>query len=123
MTELLLAALLLVPMGTARVTWYFLTTPHAAYHHGQTPPGYTPYVDYYHLGIAAPASVPFGTRVLLRRVDTGDMVLATVVDRTASGTGWDCWPMTAEQLGYGPAYDRDDVGVIECQVWIVREAQ
>ena len=119
----LLAVLLLIPLGEARVTWYWLPTRHAAYHHGQTPAGFTPYVDYYHLGIAAPASVPFGTRVLLRRVDTGDMVLATVVDRTASGAGWDAWPATSEALGFGPSYDRDDAGVVQCQIWMIGEGQ
>jgi hypothetical protein len=121
MTELLLTALMLVPMGTTRVTWYDLHTRHAASWHGETPAGFTDYVDDARMGIAAPASVPFGTKVLLRRVDTGQMVIATVIDRTGDGRGWDAWPETAYHLGYGPDFDRADVGVIEAQIWEVRQ--
>ncbi|HOW77952.1 MAG TPA: hypothetical protein PK406_00745 [Verrucomicrobiota bacterium] len=120
MTELLLAALVLIPMGTARLTWYEPGGKHAAFWHDQTPAGFGDRVDSEHLGIAAPAHVPFGTKVLLRRVDTGAVVIATVIDRTADGRGWDAWVATAYHLGFGPEYGESDAGVIECQVWEVR---
>lgn len=113
----------LVPVGTARATWYWLPTQHAAYHHGQTPAGFTPYVDYERMGCAAPVGIPFGTRLLLERKDTGQRATCVVVDRTGNGRGYDMWPATSKALGFGPTFGRKDAGVVTVDVWMIGEAQ
>lgn len=99
---------------TTLLTWYFLTTNHAAYWHNQTPADFPTRPTYTHLACACPKEYPFGTRFLFRR--DNKWAEAICVDRTKSGDSFDAWPELARRLGFGPTY-KNDAGIIPVSVW------
>jgi len=122
--------------GTA--TWYgsnednFIGKYHAAYWHNETPQGAPEFVTNNFLGVAAPKSIPFGTKLLIVRKSTcmghqspydNAFIFATVLDRKADYTTphyYDLWPATARALGFGPTFE-NDAGCIQVQVFVVGE--
>lgn len=94
----------------AILTWYgegFIGQRHAASWHRETPNGFPEVVTLDDYGVAAPASIPFGTLVRLAVYETcwGDpiqprSVVAIVVDRRARSLNgyWDAWPATFNAL-------------------------
>jgi len=134
LTKFLLAAALTpwpwIPIDSqATATWYgnqFIGCHHAAYWHSRTPVGFTPVVDTARFGVAAPSSIPFGTKLRITRICTcwgeprvtdGRQVVVTVVDRRARSVWgyYDLWPAPAEAL------DMVEDGCIKIQVDILAE--
>ena len=97
------------------LTWYFLTTPTAAYWHNEVP-NYPIRPDYTTNACACPKSYPFGTVFLFRRLGTNLYSTAVCLDRTKSGDTFDAWPKLASDLGFGPSYS-NDIGVVPVQFW------
>lgn len=138
-----LVAALLLALGSymwipyerpGRVTWYgeeFLGRRHAASWHRETPVGFPEVVTTEHFGVAAPATIPFGTVLRLTFVDTcapgcseeaqemvGTEVYVVVVDRMKDSEArtFDLWPAAAHELGFGPDYGDEDWGCIRAKV-------
>ncbi len=112
----------------ACMTWYgneFVGRHHAAHWHGQTPPGFSDTVQPEEFGVAAPITVPFGTRLRFTRLDDPTLTVeAVVVDRMRdfhNPQRYDAYPAVAEALGFGPAFGPDDVGVIRVRVEVIEE--
>jgi len=114
-----LVVILVALRPAAEATWYgneFLGRRHAASWHAETPAGFTDYVDSERFGVAAPISIPFGTRLRITRQGAvcgrsspfdGTSIIVTVVDRMGDYTRedrYDLWPAAAKALGMGPTY-------------------
>ena len=118
----------------AVATWYgedFLGKRHSASWHGETPRGFPEVVTENAYGVAAPVGIPFGTILCITRLRTcygessefdGRSVIVQVVDRKARYRDkgyYDLWPAAALALGFGPTFDKDDVGCIRARVEIL----
>jgi len=79
-------------------------------------------VDSKSYGLAAPRWIPYCSEVLICRDNL--CVIATNVDARASDCRYtncfDLWPKTAEALGFGPTYGKNDIGVINITFYLQR---
>lgn len=111
--------------GKGLSTWYNEDNKTAASHHGVFCEGIDATVNSKQFGIAAPRDIPFCTKILLCRSDTKTCVLTTVVDRrrkdcTKDFSCFDLWEAPAKELGFGPSFENNDVGVIKIEYFIMK---